>query len=210
MHAFLIIDTNHKNRHDDLTRRLNETKISKYDRILLSTHDDKPTIGVSDVRLFIQQLSLSSGGNYGTAGIIEDASRLTEEAQQALLKTIEEPPPHVQLYIGAISETHVLPTIASRCQIIRLFSNESTFTKEEISLCLTCIHELCSISPGKKIQLLQSLGKTRDETKRWIDCAIVATWSTKENISLIHALFEAKRLSIHNVNIFQLLEHIFL
>ncbi|MFC1967784.1 DNA polymerase III subunit gamma/tau [Chloroflexota bacterium] len=48
--------------------------------------------------------------------IIDEAHMLTEAASNALLKTLEEPPPHV-IFILATTESHkVLPTILSRCQ----------------------------------------------------------------------------------------------
>ncbi len=48
--------------------------------------------------------------------IIDEVHMLTNEASNALLKTLEEPPPHV-IFILATTETHkVLPTIQSRCQ----------------------------------------------------------------------------------------------
>ena len=48
--------------------------------------------------------------------IIDEVHMLTNEASNALLKTLEEPPPHV-IFVLATTETHkVLPTIISRCQ----------------------------------------------------------------------------------------------
>ncbi|MEJ5283652.1 MAG: DNA polymerase III subunit gamma/tau [Brevinematales bacterium] len=48
--------------------------------------------------------------------IIDEVHMLTNEASNALLKTLEEPPPHV-VFILATTESHkILPTIKSRCQ----------------------------------------------------------------------------------------------
>jgi len=48
--------------------------------------------------------------------IIDEVHMLTKEASNALLKTLEEPPPHV-IFVLATTEVHkVLPTILSRCQ----------------------------------------------------------------------------------------------
>ncbi|MFC2066404.1 DNA polymerase III subunit gamma/tau [Chloroflexota bacterium] len=48
--------------------------------------------------------------------IIDEVHMLTKEASNALLKTLEEPPPHI-IFILATTEAHkVLPTILSRCQ----------------------------------------------------------------------------------------------
>ncbi|MFC1945763.1 DNA polymerase III subunit gamma/tau [Chloroflexota bacterium] len=48
--------------------------------------------------------------------IIDEVHMLTTEASNALLKTLEEPPPHV-IFVLATTEAHkILPTIMSRCQ----------------------------------------------------------------------------------------------
>ena len=52
--------------------------------------------------------------------IIDGAETMTTEAANSLLKTLEEPRPKTILILLANSEAEVLPTIRSRCQIIRV------------------------------------------------------------------------------------------
>jgi DNA polymerase-3 subunit delta' len=52
--------------------------------------------------------------------VIVNAEELAEDAGNRLLKTIEEPPPFVLFLLTAVERGAVLPTIASRCQEIRL------------------------------------------------------------------------------------------
>lgn len=54
--------------------------------------------------------------------IIREAGQMTEEAQNALLKVLEEPPADSILILVASTESSLLPTIVSRCQRIK-FSN---------------------------------------------------------------------------------------
>ena len=51
--------------------------------------------------------------------IIEDADRLNEESSNALLKTLEEPPRTTHLILITSRPAALLPTIRSRCQVIR-------------------------------------------------------------------------------------------
>ena len=50
--------------------------------------------------------------------VVEAADVLGEESQNAMLKTLEEPPPHAHLILLSSDAESVLPTVASRCQII--------------------------------------------------------------------------------------------
>lgn len=224
MHAFLYTGGSVRTRQHAISHILEERGIAAFDRLELTPHE-KLSVGVADVRAFIQQLSLSPRSEGGIAGIIPEAALLTVEAQQALLKTIEEPPPHVVLYIGAGSESQLLPTIVSRCQVIPLTDPDTAFTAEELSQCAQDLQDIRTDNRGARIAAIGALGKTKDDTKRWIDCAIVTcraallTEATDEQRRrqdglsvrvLLHALLEAKRLAVNNVNPTQLLEHIFL
>lgn len=52
--------------------------------------------------------------------ILHDAERLNEAAANAMLKTLEEPPPYATLILVANTSGDLLPTIVSRCQPIKL------------------------------------------------------------------------------------------
>lgn len=51
--------------------------------------------------------------------ILDDADRMNESAANALLKTLEEPPPSSALILVTAHEADLLPTVVSRCQKIR-------------------------------------------------------------------------------------------
>src|SRR5207237_9712481 len=51
--------------------------------------------------------------------IVEDADTMNDQAANALLKTLEEPPPTSHLILTTSNPTALLATIRSRCQMIR-------------------------------------------------------------------------------------------
>lgn len=62
-------------------------------------------------------LKPSQGGR--RVAILDDADHLNIEGANSLLKTLEEPPPRSLLFLIGTSEQRQLPTIRSRCQIVR-------------------------------------------------------------------------------------------
>jgi DNA polymerase III delta' subunit len=52
--------------------------------------------------------------------IVEHAERMNEDAQNALLKTLEEPPPRTTIILCADEEDRLLPTVRSRCVRLRM------------------------------------------------------------------------------------------
>ena len=52
--------------------------------------------------------------------LLANAERMTEAAQNCLLKTLEEPPPNTVLVLTTAYPDHLLPTCLSRCQVIGL------------------------------------------------------------------------------------------
>jgi DNA polymerase-3 subunit delta' len=92
---------------------------------LIKKEKDKKNISVEQVRNFIRKLGLSSFLNSYKIGVIKNADTLSEEAANALLKTLEEPKERVVIIL-VVSDIDSLPeTIVSRGQILR-FNQAST------------------------------------------------------------------------------------
>jgi len=72
--------------------------------------------GIDQVRQLREEVAFLPTGARYKVYIIDEVHMLTPEAFNALLKTLEEPPPHV-LFLFATTEPHkVPPTVLSRCQ----------------------------------------------------------------------------------------------
>jgi len=79
----------------------------------------KLDIKIEAIRNLLHKLSLTSVGGRYKVVIIDDADRLNRTAQNALLKTLEEPNAKVVLILVCQDERKLLPTIISRCQKMR-------------------------------------------------------------------------------------------
>ncbi|HVX56108.1 MAG TPA: AAA family ATPase [Candidatus Saccharimonadales bacterium] len=90
--------------------------------LLIAPETDGKAIGIEAVRQLEQFLALKvpgqQTGDYNRAVIIENAQLLTLEAQNALLKLLEEPPDGTLLILSADHAQSLLPTIRSRAQAI--------------------------------------------------------------------------------------------
>ncbi|MEW5992304.1 MAG: AAA family ATPase [Chloroflexota bacterium] len=76
--------------------------------------------GERGVRDLVSELALLPVEGGARVAIIEAAQRMSEDAQSALLKTLEEPPAGTTLIVCADDEERLLPTIRSRCVRVRL------------------------------------------------------------------------------------------
>lgn len=72
------------------------------------------------VRELVRDLAFLPVEGGARVAIIESAHRMTEDAQSALLKTLEEPPPRTTIILCADDEERLLPTIRSRVARVRL------------------------------------------------------------------------------------------
>ena len=96
--------------------------ISNYPYVLYLLPDEKNSIKIEPVRSAISTLKLKTTGekNIRRVIIIEHAETMTTEAQNALLKSLEEPPQDTVILLTISNESLVLPTILSRVQKITL------------------------------------------------------------------------------------------
>src|SRR5947199_5874707 len=95
--------------------------------------DDRPeAISIDEIRFHpergaqahdqsLQQfLSLKPFVATNRVAVLANAERMTEAAQNCLLKTLEEPPPNTVLVLTTAYPDHLLATVLSRCQLVAL------------------------------------------------------------------------------------------
>jgi DNA polymerase-3 subunit delta' len=89
------------------------------DLLTLRTPEGKHELPVAEMRAFCAQLARKPVRGGRRVGVIVDADDFNEESANSFLKTLEEPPPGAVLLLLATSTDRQLPTILSRCQVVR-------------------------------------------------------------------------------------------
>lgn len=82
----------------------------------------KKLLGIDDVRGLQNSAALRPVESHSKIFIISDANKLSDEALNCLLKTLEEPPPSTMIILLVQSLDSLPETIVSRCQVIRFAS----------------------------------------------------------------------------------------
>lgn len=172
MHAYIIAGGAKSQRQARVDLELKTWHSSPFDRI--SLQPEGLSIGIAQVRLFQKNLMLAPIHSNYTVGVIFEADRLTLEAQQALLKTLEEPPPRAKIILETYSTATLLPTISSRCQIISL-RVASDYDSETLLQCSKTLEQIRRSAIGERLKLIEGVAKTREEAVAWVDLAITTT-----------------------------------
>ncbi|HWL09963.1 MAG TPA: DNA polymerase III subunit delta', partial [Planctomicrobium sp.] len=104
--------------------------------------------------------------------IIDDAEAMNEEAANALLKTLEEPPPGAILILLTPDTEAVLPTIRSRCQPVHF----SSLNDEQLASILTAQgHATADVEP-----ILSLAEGSLDVARRLLEPGLLQLWKTVE------------------------------
>lgn len=80
-------------------------------------------IQVEQMHELMSNLSLTAGPRRKKVGLILDADCMGVQAQNAFLKTLEEPDPDTLILLCTTQPRQLLPTIRSRCQVLTLLKN---------------------------------------------------------------------------------------
>ena len=179
MQTFLLVGSDKEAKDLEIDRIRKRLAVSSWNTEIISP---APTIGIDEIRRIKHILTLKPYGGLNRLIIIYEIDKATVEAQNALLKILEEPPVTTSLVLTTKNHHLLLPTITSRCQVIRIgkymvkvrdFSGiEETFLKFYKS------------SPGERIMLSQNLVNSKVEAVQLLD----------ELVELLH------RLLVHPAN----------
>lgn len=108
----------------------------------------KTVIGIDVIKEIIGRVSLKPYEGSTSVVIIDGAETMSDDAANALLKILEEPPPQVLFLLLTANESAVLPTVRSRCQTLNLL----TLPKDQMVEMLTSNHQA---TPGQAEQLFR-------------------------------------------------------
>jgi len=122
---------------------------------LFINSEDRRSIKIEQIRYLQEKISEKPIVSDRKVYIINDADLMTKEAQNCLLKTLEEPPEYATIILVLSNESKLLTTIKSRCTKLHFSSlsdNEIMhyFHNQSIN---SIILKVCNGSIGKAIQL---------------------------------------------------------
>ena len=99
--------------------------------IITVKHEKPASISVDDIRTQVNgDIMIKPYSSPYKVYIIPDADLLTVQAQNALLKTIEEPPEYAVIFLLTENADSLLPTIRSRCVMLKLRNIKDKLVKK--------------------------------------------------------------------------------
>lgn len=163
-------------------------------------------LGVEQAKTIREFLSLKPYQANLRAVVVIDAHNFTPDAQNALLKTLEDPAGEHLVIFGISHEDALLPTILSRCQITHLKGSgdqrENKYDKK--------IEELLNSPQDKRFQIIEKI----DDKKAFLTaltayCREQALRNpTTEHTKLLKDLVQAEQWAKQNVTIRAVLEYL--
>ncbi len=126
-------------------------------------------IRVDEVRELINRINQTSYEGEWKACVITYAERLSEQASNAFLKTLEEPPGQSLILLLTAAPQFLLPTIRSRCQLVSLdpdvISGESDAWKEDM---MKILKEIAPCDPLESLAFSERIRMLLDGLKEHI------------------------------------------
>ena len=160
--------------------------------------EEEKDLNIAKTRQIKSFLSQKSFQNQPRLVIIHQAHLLRPPAQNALLKTLEDPPLGTYIFLLASQKDFFLPTILSRCQIIKVAPTPPVVSSSLLA-------PLISQDDSQRLAFSQTEAKKLDP-KNFIQTEL-SFWQTKINPSaprlsgkIIKALLQAQKILSTNVS----------
>ena len=141
--------------------------------------EGKASIGVDAIRFLRSDVLIPPNDLDTKIYIVEDAETMTVQAQNALLLTLEEPPPYVLFLLLCDGADHLLETIRSRAPILRtrpipdgdirdfLHARRCTLSDEDLDAVILradgCIGQALTLADARAVKPILKMRETCDE-----------------------------------------------
>ncbi len=156
MQSLIIASKNKEDGEIHIQKICAENNINSID---VTFAESEKSLGIEEVRNLQKNIFLKPVRSPKKAVVLKNAETLTVEAQNALLKILEEPPPDTIIILSSLKKEAFLPTIISRCKIIEI----KVKSKDKISDdYLNTLNSLKNYGAGEKLKLAQDLSKDKE------------------------------------------------
>ncbi len=177
MTSFVVINTDKEKRAAYIQNYCQTLAINLFDITTVEREvggkQNAQSIGIDAIKAIHGKIFLKPLKSKTKAVIIEEAHLLTIEAQNALLKVLEEPPQDTIILLSSESKEQLLPTIISRCQIIELKQEQRALSEEGKKEYEEFIAQLSELSIGERLKKAELLAKDKDQALAWIENLIL-------------------------------------
>ena len=145
--------------------------------------EESKFLRIDEIRKLQEELSLKAFSDRPRVVILNPADRMTPQAANALLKTLEEPPPGAHIILIAHRVAGMLPTIISRCQKVPFFPLPIDLATSILSrhpdvrdeYAPETVRVACAASGGSPGRALELLENIESERNLWLSAFSDAT-----------------------------------
>jgi len=168
----LLVNNNQQIIQEYIDSQISKFAISPFS--ILEIGKDNSAIKIEQIRQLKQKLSLKSFSGTKKATIIWNAENLTVEAQNTCLKILEEPPLDTVILLTTTNENLLLPTIISRCEVIRIKNYSPRGEAGELGIrskdkSTTSVENIQRMDTGERFALAEQLCKKLDKDEKLED-----------------------------------------
>lgn len=178
MTSFILTSTDQTKRREYIKKYCLELQIDPLDITIIekdtAIKQNLNSIGIEEIRYMQKKLFLKPIKSSTKIVILEDAQLLTIQAQNTLLKVLEEPPVHTIIILSCQSKEPLIPTIISRCKIIDLKDEKQKLSNQEINDLTEFIQNLPKMPIGEKLKKAEILAKDKEKAIIWTEKIILA------------------------------------
>jgi hypothetical protein len=202
MTSFIVTSTDQTKRQEYIQEYCKKLTIDSIDITIIkkdtALKQNINTIGIEEIKNMQKKIFFKPIKSPTKAVILEDAQLLTAQAQNALLKILEEPPNHTIIILSSASKEPLLPTVISRCQVIELEEKDQKLSEAQMQELTEFIENLSKMPISEKFKKAESLAKEKEKAIEWTTKLILVL---RKNLLSCHS--ERTPNYLHFINTFQ-------
>jgi DNA polymerase III subunit delta' len=172
---------------------------------LMWINADEGSVKIDAVRSLLHTLTFMPVESARRIAVVDDAHLATEESQNAILKTLEEPNPSAMLVLISPSTDGVLPTIASRCRILILHPVQTRIIYEALikrgadDAVADLLSRLARGRPGWAVTAMQNPEMMDQRTTRLNELEVMLSANRAKRFAYSEALTKSGEETVNSV-----------